>query len=29
VLSAGKREEAEGMVPHAQEDWNENVYNLF
>ncbi len=18
-----------GMVPHAQEDWNENVYNLF
>src|SRR5690349_9253359 len=29
ALTAGKVEEAEAMVSHAWEDWNENVYNLF
>lgn len=29
TLAAGKIEEAEAMVGHAYEDWNENVYNLF
>lgn len=29
TLVAGKLEDAEGMVAHAFEDWNENVYNLF
>jgi hypothetical protein len=29
ALSGGKLEEAEGMVAHAYQDWNENVYNLF
>lgn len=29
TLVAGKMDEAEAMVAHAYEDWNENVYNLF
>ena len=29
AVCAGKLEEAEAMVAHAYEDWNENVYNLF
>ena len=29
ALAAGKLEDAEAMVGHAYEDWNENVYGLF
>jgi len=29
ALRSGELERAEAMVPHAYEDWNENVFNLF
>jgi hypothetical protein len=29
ALVSGEIEKADGMVAHAYEDWNENVYNLF